>query len=264
MKILIWFICIFVNSLITVLLKYAGFMLGGIPTAIFAGLTIWLACVLCKKWDKHRSRRVSAKAIERDKKTKFDIFLLITSIASIVLTIPTFFCIVAAMILQDPRRLIKEDCNPNIFYCILVVLLLSQFVFSIMLLTKKQTVKMQPWVAIFATVVAVVACVEGSVFSDGVSKGCVYDYFDVIDSLNWGWILGIVISLLIWLPWLFIGTKNMTASINQKWYNSITYRERCYAKVDKMHSYYEKGIISQEEYEKLKEKYLKNIQNISD
>lgn len=58
MKVLIWFLCIFANALITTLIKEAGVSLGGIPTVILCGATFWLARTLCKKWDEHKANKL--------------------------------------------------------------------------------------------------------------------------------------------------------------------------------------------------------------
>lgn len=57
MKVLIWFLCIFANALITTLIKEAGVILGGIPTALMFAATLWLARTLCKKWDEHKGNK---------------------------------------------------------------------------------------------------------------------------------------------------------------------------------------------------------------
>lgn len=62
MKVLIWFLCIFANALITTLIKEAGVILGGIPTALMFAATLWLARTLCKKWDEHKEN----KAVEQN------------------------------------------------------------------------------------------------------------------------------------------------------------------------------------------------------
>lgn len=56
MKVLIWFLCIFANALITTLLKESGITLGAIPTMILFGAMLWLARTLCKKWDEHKGK----------------------------------------------------------------------------------------------------------------------------------------------------------------------------------------------------------------
>ena len=63
MKFLIWFGCAFVLSLITVSLKYAGILLGFIPTFILGSLMFWIASKLCKKWDIYKQDRKMKKEI---------------------------------------------------------------------------------------------------------------------------------------------------------------------------------------------------------
>ena len=63
MKFLIWFLCFFANGIITTLLKNAGILLGAIPTVILFSATIWLAQMLCKKWETHKeSKETKAKS----------------------------------------------------------------------------------------------------------------------------------------------------------------------------------------------------------
>lgn len=57
MKALIWIGCIFSLSLCLVFIRYAGVILGGIPSAaLFAGMW-FLARFLCKKWDEHKKSK---------------------------------------------------------------------------------------------------------------------------------------------------------------------------------------------------------------
>ncbi len=53
----------FVNALITTLIKEGGIILGGIPTALMFGGTLWLARTLCKKWDEHRANKTVEKNV---------------------------------------------------------------------------------------------------------------------------------------------------------------------------------------------------------
>ena len=62
MKVLIWVLCIFVNALVTTIVKESGVILGAIPTVILYGVTIWLARTLCKKWDEHKESKTMEKA----------------------------------------------------------------------------------------------------------------------------------------------------------------------------------------------------------
>ena len=67
MKALIWFLCILAYSLFVNFLKLGGVNLGGIPTAIFVGLTLFIAGALCKEWDKHVKEK---KTKENDESSK--------------------------------------------------------------------------------------------------------------------------------------------------------------------------------------------------
>ena len=64
MKILIWILCIFANAIVTTLLKEAGVLLGGNPTALLFGGTLWLARALCKKWDERKLSSSSVQNLE--------------------------------------------------------------------------------------------------------------------------------------------------------------------------------------------------------
>ena len=55
MKVLIWFVCFLVMSIITTYLNSSGIFLGGIPTIILFGITFWIAKTLCKKYDEAKS-----------------------------------------------------------------------------------------------------------------------------------------------------------------------------------------------------------------
>ena len=57
MKILIWFLCILVYAVITVLFMNSGIILGAIPTVILLGGAMWLAKALCKKWDEQKGKK---------------------------------------------------------------------------------------------------------------------------------------------------------------------------------------------------------------
>ena len=59
MKFLIWFSCFFVFAVVQMLIRDAGIILGGIPTALLAALTFWIAGKLCVRLD---LRRLAKKA----------------------------------------------------------------------------------------------------------------------------------------------------------------------------------------------------------
>lgn len=56
MKALIWIGCIFCLSLCFVLIKNAGIILGGIPSALMFGGMWWIASTLSKKWDNRKNK----------------------------------------------------------------------------------------------------------------------------------------------------------------------------------------------------------------
>ncbi len=57
MKVFIWFLCLCVYGVITVLFYNAGILLGAIPTVILVGGVMWLAKTLCKKWDERKGEK---------------------------------------------------------------------------------------------------------------------------------------------------------------------------------------------------------------
>lgn len=60
MKIVIWVLCILVYSAVSVLIREAGIVLGGIPTALLGlALVFGPAPALCKAWDKHKKKRAA-------------------------------------------------------------------------------------------------------------------------------------------------------------------------------------------------------------
>lgn len=62
MKILIWFLCILANALLTTILKLCGIFLGFLPTILMYSGTLWLAQTLCTKWDAHKKAKKNASA----------------------------------------------------------------------------------------------------------------------------------------------------------------------------------------------------------
>ena len=67
MKFLIWFLCVLANAIIITLIKAAGIILGGIPTALLFVATLWLARNLCKKWDEHKDGKKRKKDDDEQK-----------------------------------------------------------------------------------------------------------------------------------------------------------------------------------------------------
>lgn len=59
MKVLIWFVCFFMMSVVITYLNASGIFVGGIPTIILFGITFWIAKTLCKKYDEAKSLKNS-------------------------------------------------------------------------------------------------------------------------------------------------------------------------------------------------------------
>lgn len=57
MKILIWFLCILANSIITAIIKANGIILGGILTFIMYMITFAVARTLCEKWQEYKNNK---------------------------------------------------------------------------------------------------------------------------------------------------------------------------------------------------------------
>ena len=66
MKVLIWVLCLFLNALITTIIKDNGVILGAIPTVILYGVTIWLARTLCKRWDERKTDKTPDQTVKDD------------------------------------------------------------------------------------------------------------------------------------------------------------------------------------------------------
>jgi uncharacterized membrane protein len=117
--------------------------------------------------------------------------------------------------------------------------------------------------------VVIITIIEGSVFSDRylnskqlnyeTKRYGVYHYYRnwiTVKALNVVWATSaFLVSAVVLLP----RVKSFINAVGNKWHSSIKYRENCYARVERIHSYYEKGIISKEEYERTKEDILKHI-----
>ena len=62
MKVLIWIGCCLIPYIVNVLFLGMGIRLGGIPTGLLYGGTVYLAFKLCKKWDWHRVEKKATEA----------------------------------------------------------------------------------------------------------------------------------------------------------------------------------------------------------
>ena len=65
MKVFIWFMCFFINSVITTILKFSGYTLGAIPTVLLFLATIFVAKNLCKMWE-HRKNNKTNNSVDNN------------------------------------------------------------------------------------------------------------------------------------------------------------------------------------------------------
>ena len=218
---------------------------------------------------KNKSNFVNVFKVDKGTLSKWEKFLKFSIITTIILSSISILCVILAMIFQDSLRSINENWDPTIVYAILLIVIGTLLVFSIRSLKTKQT-NILFLVSLITFVVVCIVVTEGSVqsrtfYRPYANRYVWYDNYELIEGLNLGWVLGTIFSFSICLlPVLIAVARIITKKIITKWHGSITYRERCYKRVEKMHTYLEKGIISQEEYERTKEDILKNTTNISE
>lgn len=68
-------------------------------------------------------------------------------------------------------------------------------------------------------------------------------------------------AIIVFLIMLFPTSVAITNAIKNSWHQSVRYHEKCYKRIAKMHTYLEKGIISREEYEKVRKRIISKIRN---
>lgn len=261
MKVLIWFACAFVLSLITVSLKYAGILLGFIPTFILGSLMFWTASTLCKKWDK---RKLNKKNITMKKQIGVKSGNKTSKIVCVVINIVAMLLLIASFVLQDEKRNYYEDVAPNMYYIILFITYLLLLV--ALLFPKNEKYKVcQSVLSMALLLIVIYITVEGSLLSkeyvkytvinDGESIRIYADYKNA-DVIFISDIMLLIISVVECTIMLLLSSRILL----NKYYMSMSYREKCYKKVSDMQTYLEKGIITQEEFENNKKDILKRIQ----
>lgn len=71
-----------------------------------------------------------------------------------------------------------------------------------------------------------------------------------------------VVSLILFLASVIVGIISLIGLINAiilKYKQSIRYKEKCYKKIDRIHSYLDRGSITEEEFDSLKQDILNKI-----
>ena len=184
-----------------------------------------------------------------------------SNIASIVLAIVSMFSIIIAINVQDAKRNDLEHWNTTAVYCVLLLLLGTFLGFAINSFIKKRF-KLVSCLSPILAIATIITMADGSIFSWGYypsySSYRYYSYTnsDIIEVCNVVWIMCVALILIITLiPVVAVAIKK----INNHWHQSISYREKCYKRVAKIHNYLEKGIISEEEYEKTRKQIISKI-----
>ena len=184
----------------------------------------------------------------------------IVSVISMIFSVIAIIAIIVALNIQDINRNYHEYFNPTITYFILIAIFAALIVIDLILI-KRNRFKALAWILPSFTVAVFLLMMvsDWSIFSWGYYNFNEYilylNNYDV-ETCNVIWIIfAFAILLIHTFPLLVI----LLGRIKSKWHASVKYREKCYKRVSKIHSYCESGIITKEEYEKTKEDILKNI-----
>ena len=186
-----------------------------------------------------------------------DKLIYFTNISSVILTSISIFSIIIAMSIQDAKRNEFENWSPTAVYTILLLIFGAFLGFAINSFIKSRF-KLISCLSTIPVCAAIITFSEGSITSWYYYLGYSRQYINnvAVDVFNIIWFL-CAISVLIITLIPAIGALIKHVGIN--WHQSISYREKCYKRVAKMHNYLEKGIITEEEYEKTKRDILKHI-----
>ena len=183
-----------------------------------------------------------------------------TNGSAIFLTFVSIFSIIVAMNTQDDKRNYYENWNTTTVYFVLLLILgiFAGFAINSFFKKKFKLISVLSSIPVLATIIT---SAEYSILSYYYyDEEDVFKYYinnDTVTIFNLLWITCVLLVLIITLVPVF---ATVIKKINNNWHKSISYREKCYKRVAKIHSYLEKGIITQEEYEKTKSDILKFIE----
>ncbi len=170
--------------------------------------------------------------------------------------------IIIAMNWQDIKREEFEFYSPTTIYFVVLLVFGACLFADIMALVKKYF-KLVPYLSLVLCITTLLVGIEGTVFSRGYytisNSRTVYKLYlnnSLVNTLNAVWIVCVCLIFVIAVITIVFSIKQ----IKNNRYNSFAYKEKCYKKVAVFHNYLEKGIISEEEYEKMKNDILKHIQ----
>lgn len=177
------------------------------------------------------------------------------SIISVVLSVISILCVVAAMNLQDMDRNIYEAISPTLLYLVLIGIHLV----SILLFFFSKSLRFpiaQHLFTFIPTLFAIITSVEGSLFSDTYDSylSLFYINYDLVNICN---ILWVSVSLIV----LAVNIVPFATNTKSRWRSSLKYREKCYKRISKLKEHLDSGIITEEEFKRDKEDILKTIQS---
>ena len=180
-----------------------------------------------------------------------------TNISAIVLTIVSMLTMFIALNIQDAKRNIYEDWNPTAVYIILL-LISSGFLAIAATSWIKKDFKLIAWASTIPLIAGTIAIAEESIMETwNYSYDKHYLNAHEVEVCNAIWFMIMwAILFIVLIPVVVYAIKKMQHS----WHQSISYREKCYKRVAKMHDYLDKGIITQEEFEKTRIDILKYIE----
>ncbi len=200
-------------------------------------------------------KKVKAPQSNKNQCLPSDKLVYVTNISTIVLTIISMLTIIIALNVQDAKRNIYEDWNPTVVY---IILLLISGGFLAIAATSwiKKDFKLIAWTSTIPLIAGMIAIAEGSII-DGNHYDKDYLNADAVFACNIIWFMIMcAVLFIVLIPVIVYAIKKMQYS----WHQSISYREKCYKRVAKMHDYLDKGIITKEEFEKTRIDILKHIE----
>ncbi len=201
----------------------------------------------------------SYKSATEHKKGPNNNLVFFTNIASVVLAIIAMFSIIIAMNLQDARRNNFENWNTTAVYFVLLLVLGVFLGFAVSSLIKDRF-KLIACLSPIVLITMMITWAEYSIMDYGYFTNGYYELYlncDVVEVFNF---ICIFCVIALFVSTLIPVAVVLSQKIKVQWHRSISYREKCYKRAAKIHKYLEKGIISEEEYERTKNDILKHIQ----
>lgn len=187
---------------------------------------------------------------------------VIVSFMCIILIAISMITVAVAANMQDARRNDYENWNTTAVYFGLLVIFCIYLCFAINALVKGRigVLAILSYIPLLAVVIALA---EGSIAAESfyIKYSRKY-YINSSDVWQCNFVCLLCVIAIALIPTITIIMSRVFIVIKKakvNWYHSISYREKCYKRVAKIHDYLEKGIITEEEYENTKSDILKNI-----